>query len=87
MTSTTLLAPSGPLQYASIQEKGCPRCATHAPKAPLRTITWPVPLGPTPISRNRQQASSTSSFVVISGIDKSEKASSAFGLHRASQDH
>jgi len=52
----------------------------YAPSAPLLMITQPVLFRPTPISRNLSVASSIDSFDGGSGNDKSDKASSAFGL-------
>ena len=53
----------------------------YAPSAPHLMITQPVLFRPTPISRNLSVASSIDSFDGGSGSDKSDKASSEFGLH------
>jgi hypothetical protein len=52
----------------------------YEPSAPHLMITQPILSRPTPISRNLSVASSIDSFEGGSGSDKSDKASSAFGL-------
>ena len=79
VTSTTLLA-SFSVQKASTHLHGVLLVPTHAPMAPLRITTDPAPSGPTPMSRKRRHASSTSSLVGSVGIERSDSASSAFGL-------
>lgn len=53
----------------------------YAPSAPLLMITQPVSFRPIPISRNLSVANSIDSLEGGSGSDKSDKASSAFGLY------
>jgi len=54
--------------------------ATYAPNAPLLMTTEPLPLSPTPKSRNLAAASSIFACVTGNDMERSPKASSAFGL-------
>lgn len=79
VTSTTRAASSGP-QNAGTHLPPRSRVEMNAPKPPLRMITQPVPLGPTPMSRNCWHACSTTVLVGGPGIDSRDNASSALGL-------
>lgn len=79
MTSTILSTSLG-VQKAQTHWPGRSREATYAPNAPLRMTTWPLPSLPTPISRNREVACSIDAGVGGPSIERSDRASSAFGL-------
>jgi hypothetical protein len=68
-------------QNASTQAPFVVLDTAYAPNAPLLITTEPVPLSPTPYSRNLAPASSILACVTGNGIERSPKASSAFGLY------